>query len=187
MSTLAAILGDLVKNQQPNGRRRPAWRLGVEVFTHNHPDMPYWYIVTPRSSSGFRIRSADKHDYDLGWGMDLLHMNSRRLIRKSIKTPQAVANALTDYGKSSIGQVKVGLGSKSDTYWWVVRTARPQNMLPASATRIQAAWRGLQGRRQAARNHVHRELALVPPMHGFPGGAEYLAASKRYAASVNAK
>ena len=48
-----------------------------------------------------------------------------------------------------------------------------------SATRIQSAWRGFQGRRRAHRTRIQYELSLVPPLHGFPGGSAYHALALR--------
>ena len=188
-----ALLGALMLVRSQTGRQAVqltvcvSWSLG-----HRDPaQYDAWFLINSRTQGVFDIRPYDPNSrYPLYPGnSNNSNLNWREeWIEKSLKSPQAVVNYVTDYGQAYIVQLDIGYGKKpSERHWVTLHSSQPRNAAPAGAARIQAAWRGLQGRRRAARATIHRELALLPPRHGFPGGANYRAAANRHASSTTNK
>lgn len=174
-----ALVGALLIGKSQASRQAVKVTVGVRSnLSRTNGNFEKQYFINSRPG-GFDI-----YPYDPAWEENWNHRNHQLL--KTAKSPQAVVNFVTGYGKSAITLVDLGSpGTEYDDPEWFTAHSlitRRTNLAPAGAVRIQAAWRGFQGRRQAARTKIHRELALVPPRHGFPGGGNYRAIAARYAA-----
>lgn len=125
-------------------------------------------------------------------GRRLIGMNNAELARQPAvrTTPKAevVANFVTNFGRFFVYRADMGNSTQDEDEWFQAyfkhHFTHRSIARNAGATAIQAAWRGSAARteaqRRASRKHIHDELALLAPRHGFPGGDAYRAASARF-------